>query len=449
MSKVRDKQIIEELKRTDGDRVKIGVIDIDGILRGKIMEKEKFLSSIKDGFGFCNVIFGWDSQDHCYEDTDLIGWHTGYPDGKAHVNLQSMRRLPWDKSVPMFIADFSQDETLGLVCPRSLFKRIVSQAEEMMYVPMMSSEFEWFNYKKGLDDVPADHPITSGMFGYSLLRMGQSREFVNDLWEGLQAGGIPIEGLHTETGPGVYEAAIKYTTALEAADRAALFKWMVKEIAHQHGIMPSFMAKPSVDLPGCSGHIHQSLWDKIKRKNVFADANGKQGMSNIMQHYIAGQLFCLPYILPMYAPTVNSYKRLVSGSWAATSVSWGIENRTTALRAIIGSSKSTRLETRVPGADTNPYLSMAAALASGLYGIRHKIELTQAPTTGNEYQSKGHRQLPKTLSEATALMKQSEIPTELFGETFVQHFVQSREWEWNQYRKAVTDWEVNRYFEII
>ena len=171
-------------------------------------------------------------------------------------------------------------------------------------------------------------------------------------------------------------------------------------------------------------------------------------MSDLMENYMAGQLFCLPHILPMIAPTVNSYKRLVEGAWAPTTLTWAIDNRTVALRALPASKKSTRIETRVVGSDTNPYLAMSACLASGLYGIKHKLKLQNA-TIGNGYADKSHGILPSNLRDATAAMKNSVVSNELFGETFVEHFIASREWEWRQFSGIVTDWEKKRYFEII
>ena len=168
-----------------------------------------------------------------------------------------------------------------------------------------------------------------------------------------------------------------------------------------------------------------------------------------MKQYIAGQLACLPHILPLFAPTINSYKRLVEGAWAPTTLTWGVDNRTVALRVLPGSKKSCRLETRVIGADVNPYLAMAGCLAAGLYGIKHKLELKQPATMGNGYKDFSNGTLPRTLEEATANMKQSGIAKEILGEGFVAHFVQTREWEWKQHLKAVTDWEYKRYFEII
>ncbi len=285
------------------------------------------------------------------------------------------------------------------------------------------------------------------MFGYSLLRATRHNLFFNELFDLLNQFSIPIEGLHTETGPGVYEAAILYSDILEAADRATLFKHAVKEIGMKHHIMPSFMAKWNEKLPGCGGHIHQSLW--ANDVNVFYDHNDPHQMSDVMKNYIAGLLYCLPHILPMYAPNINSYKRLVEGAWAPTTLTWGKDNRTTAIRAIPGGAKSTRIEFRVPGSDVNPYLAMSACLASGLYGIENKLALETPATIGNGYRNIDNGVLPRTLFDATKIMETSPIAQQLFGSAFVKHFTQTRHWEWNQSLKSVTDWEIKRYFEII
>jgi glutamine synthetase len=324
----------------------------------------------------------------------------------------------------------------------------------MGFQPIFAQEFEWFNFAetpqtahgKNFRDLTT---LSPGMFGYSILRSTLNNPFFTDLFDLLTSFGIPIEGLHTETGPGTYEAAIAYAPILEAADRAVLFKTAVKEIAYKHQIMATFMAKINENLPGCGGHVHQSLWDMDGGKNLFYDEADSDKLSETARSYIAGQLHCLPYILPMFAPTVNSYKRLVEGAWAPTTLTWGLDNRTTALRVLSGGSKSSRLETRVIGADVNPYLAMAACLAAGLYGISNKMKLDQQPTNGNGYQDFSHGTIPHTLIDATRNMQQSSIGIELFGETFTRHFVQSREWEWKQHLKAVTDWEYKRYFEII
>jgi glutamine synthetase len=286
------------------------------------------------------------------------------------------------------------------------------------------------------------------MFGYSLVRLAQNAPFVNALFDEMLAFGVPLEGLHTETGPGVFEAALLYDRPVEAADRAVLFKTGAKEIGQRFGILPSFMAKWNADLPGCSGHIHQSLWDLDGKKNLFHDDGRPHRMSALFESYVAGQLHCLPEILPFFAPTVNSYKRLVEGAWAPTKANWGVDNRTTALRVIPGSAKSTRLETRVNGSDTNPYLALAAALASGLYGIQQGLRLPSGPVKGSGYADADAPTLPRTLEEATERLARSEIARALFG-GFVDHFVATRRWEWRQFGKAVTNWELSRYFEII
>ncbi|WP_234572349.1 glutamine synthetase family protein [Rhodohalobacter sp. 614A] len=447
-------EIIKAVKEHDSEQVKFAVADMDGILRGKSISKDKFIKSLDDNIGFCNVVFGWDANDAVYDNSKVTGWHTGYPDSLATIDLSTFRKIPWNNNIPFFLGDFQNDEELSEVCPRSLLKRISAKCKELGFQPKFSNEYEWFNFRETPQSLKEkDHqnptPLTPGMFGYSILRSSLESEYFNDLFDQLRAFEVPLEGLHTETGDGVYEAAIEYTDVLEAADRSILFKTGVKEIAYRHDIIASFMAKWNINLPGCSGHIHQSLWDKNGEMNLFYDASGDLHLSKLLEQYIAGQLYCLPHILPMYAPTVNSYKRFVAGSWASTTVSWGIENRTTALRAIPAGKTSTRLETRVPGADINPYLAMAAALASGLYGIKNNLSLDISPTKGNEYTQSGNKALPKTLKEATDAMKSSDVPKELFGEAFTDHFIKTREWEWDQYSKQVTNWELQRYFEII
>ncbi len=447
--------IIRLLEEQQIEKIKLAVTDIDGILRGKVISFEKFKSIVEKGFGFCDVVFGWDAGDIAYDNSTITGWHTGYPDAQAVVDIQTFRRVPWEDRLPFFLADFRDAKQNALpVCPRGLLKKITQQALDDGYIPFFSQEFEWFNFLNDPDALQSGNlrdlqPMTNGMFGYSILRASQKGAYFHDLFNLLKKFDVPLEGLHTETGPGVYEAAILYANLPEAADRAVIFKSSVKEIAHRHGILATFMAKCNENLPGCSGHVHQSLWSKNGKQNLFYDANSKTGISQLMENYIAGQLHCLPHLLPMYAPTVNSYKRLVEGAWAPTTITWAIDNRTTALRALPGSAYSTRLETRVVGSDANPYLAMAACLASGLYGVKNKLPLTIPATNGNGYADKRNGTLPRNLWEAAQSMKHSTLAKELFGETFVEHFVGTREWEWRQFSKSVTDWELKRYMEII
>ncbi len=448
--------IIARLKEGKNAKIKVAIVDVDGILRGKFMHRDKFISAIESGFGFCSVVFGWDMADGAYDNNIVLtGWHTGYGDLEATIDLDTYRNIPWEEDTPFFLADFGGGPNPPLeICPRSLLKQTIKQAKDLGYAPMFSQEFEWFNFRETpstLQDKNFQNlqPLTPGMFGYSLLRMSENSDYFQDLFELLESFKIPLEGLHTETGPGVTEAAIQFSDILESADRAALFKSAVKEIAGKHGIIASFMAKQTSALPGCSGHIHQSLWNDSKKINLFYDADSKDRMSGLMKSYIAGQLHCLPEILPLLAPTINSYKRLVEGAWAPTTLTWGHDNRTTALRILTTGKKSTRIEHRVVGSDVNPYLAMTACLASGLYGIKHNLKLEVPPTMGNGYKDLNNGVLPANLMEASNRMKNSKIARELFGPAFVDHFTKTREWEWTRFAAEVTDWETKRYFEII
>ncbi|MFD2163247.1 glutamine synthetase family protein [Paradesertivirga mongoliensis] len=447
-------QIIKYLDDNKIERIKFAFADIDGVLRGKVIHRKKFLEGLESGYGFCDVVFGWDSADVLYDNSKITGWHSGYPDQLCSIDLSTFRTIPWQDGLPFFLADFSNSVSAHAACPRTLLKRMAADCNALGFHPEFAQEFEWFNFKETPQSLEEKEyvriqPISPGMHGYSIIRPSLYNDYNDDLFTLLRKFDVPIEALHTETGPGVYEAAIQHDDVLQSADQAVLLKTSVKEISYKHGMMASFMAKWNGSLPGCSGHIHQSLWDKKEGKNQFFNPADPDKMSDIMKQYLAGQLHCLPHILPMYAPTVNSYKRLVEGAWAPTTVTWGIENRTTAIRVINTSDKYTRIETRVPGSDTNPYLAMAAALASGLYGIKNKLSLDSPGTVGNAYANKEHKNLPSNLFEATTAMKDSDIATNLFGDDFVQHFCNTRLWEWRQFSKHVSDWELKRYFEII
>jgi len=445
--------IIEAVRTDPSDYVKVAVADIDGILRGKYMDKAKFLSSLDDGFGFCDVVFGWDSADECYDDAPYTGWASGYPDGAVQIDVSTFRTIPWEDQRPFFLCNYLGSRDDMVVCPRRVLQQVIDRAEAMGFKSFMGMEFEWFNFRETPESAHAKgyrdlEPLTPGMMGYSVLRQTHNQGFFGALLAEMRAFGVPLEGLHTETGPGVYEGAIVYSDPIEAADRGVLFKTGAKEIGHRFGILPTFMARYDTTLPGCSGHTHQSLWDLDTTTNLFYDSSDPHKMSPLFRHYIAGVVELLPELLAFVAPTVNSYKRLVDGYWAPTKPTWGIDNRTVACRVIPGSSKSTRLEFRVPGSDVNPYLACAASLAAGLYGVERKLELRPV-TTGSGYHDASADRLPRTLEQATARLAESTVMRELLGEGFVDHFVATREWEWRQFQDSVTDWEKNRYLEII
>src|SRR5688572_9596718 len=215
--------IVEAIRKSQVGKVKVAVSDIDGILRGKYIHRDKFFSAVEGGFGFCDVVFGWDMHDQCYDNTKLTGWHHGFPDALARIDVNTYRTVPWDGDVPFFLGDFVTAEGKPHpACPRQVLKRVLARAQKMGYTVMVGSEYEFFNFaetphtwaaKKGVDPTP----ITPGMFGYSLLRANLNRDYFNALIDEMARFGVPIEGLHTETGPGVYEAAIMFCEALEAA----------------------------------------------------------------------------------------------------------------------------------------------------------------------------------------------------------------------------------------
>ncbi|MEO7401086.1 MAG: glutamine synthetase family protein [Polaromonas sp.] len=448
---------VQALRQSGASKVKVAVSDIDGVLRGKYLHRDKFLGAVEPypegGFGFCDVVLGWDMTDACYDNTSATGWQHGFPDALARLDPNTARHVPWDEGIPFFLGEFvNADGSAHAVCPRQTLKRVLQRAEKLGFSVMTGMEFEWFNFletpqswaaKKGV----GPEPLTPGMFGYSLLRMNRNREFLKAIMDDMLAFGIPIEGLHTETGPGVLEVAILFSEALEQADRAILFKTGVKEIGARFGIMPSFMAKPHAQMPGCSGHIHQSLSDG--KHNLFYDAGQPRRMSPLFESYVAGQVACMMDFGPLIWPTINSYKRLVDGFWAPVKPTWGMDNRTASFRVIAGSPKATRLETRCPGADVNPYLAMAAVIAAGLDGVEKGLKLTTPPITGTNQGGENIARAPRTLIETTRRFQQSDIARDWLGDTFVDHFAATREWEWRQWLDAVTDWEMKRYFEII
>jgi glutamine synthetase len=448
------KTAMDFIKQHGIDNIKLAVTDIDGILRGKYVSRRKFEAALAKGFGFCDVIFGWDSSDELYQQDSFTGWGKGFADAWASIDPASCRALPTeDERAVMFLADFNGDRAAA-VCPRSLLKKLLTRLEKRGYTANAAAEFEFFLF----NETPASvrqkdyrqlQPITPDNFGYSILRSSTHADIYHQILDTSQSMGMPVEGLHTETGPGVLEAALEYCDALRAADNAVLFKTFVKVLAQRNQMMANFMAKWSNDYPGQSGHLHVSL-KRLDGSNAFYDVQQAGNMSDEMRWFIGGQQQLMPELLSMVASSCNSYTRLVPGFWAPTAATWGVDNRTCALRAIPGSASSQRVEYRVAAADINPYLALAAAIGSGLWGIEQQCE-PGPPTSGNAYDAKTDAalQLPQTLTEAASRLRQSTAARELFGDAFVEHYAYSREWEDQQQRKAVTNWQLRRYFEII
>ena len=445
-------QVRDYIATNDIQYIKVGVFDVDGVLRGKYMHRDKFLSSLKKGFGFCDVVLGWDSNDQLYDKSTFTGWHTAYPDASVRLIPETARPLPFEENTLLMLGEF--EGTAESVCPRGILRKVLDRAHGLGYNVKSSFEFEFFLFEESPHSVREKgytnlKSITPGFFGYSMLRSSVHSDFYHDLLNMCTEMHFPLEGLHTETGPGVLEAAIQVSDGLESADRAALFKTFTKVLAQKRDWMATFMAKWSMDWPGQSGHIHISLQDD-KGNAVFHDDSKAGNMSDEMRWFVGGQQALMPELLSMIACTVNSYTRLVPGFWAPTTATWGVDNRTCALRVFEGGPDSQRVEYRVAAADVNPYIALAASVGSGLWGIENKIEPTE-PVVGNAYEKKFPRKmaLPETLYEAAGRLRQSKAAIDLFGKDFVEHYAQSREWEEREYRKSVTNWEMDRYFEII
>ncbi|MFB9147599.1 glutamine synthetase family protein [Halomonas alkalicola] len=433
--------------------VKVGMFDMDGVMLGKYMRRDKFFHALDEGFAFCDVVLGWDSKDELYDNVKYTGWHTGYPDAQLRIVPESCREVPAEGDMLLFLAEFSGKAEA--ICPRGLLRRVLDQASTMGFKAHGSLEYEFFMFRETPESIRDKGfrnltPLTPDMMGYSMLRSSVHAELYHELLALSEAMDFPIEGLHTETGPGVLEAAIGVDEALSAGDKGALFKTFTKVWAQRRGLMATFMAKWSPDYPGQSGHIHLSLSHAESGESAFFDADKPYGMSDVQRHFVAGQQQLMPEFLAMFAPTINSYTRLIPGFWAPTEATWGVENRTTALRVIPGSAKSQRVEYRLGSADANPYLALAAAIGAGLYGIQQRLEPDEQ-VRGNAYEldHPEHQALPRTLWEAAQRLKASQPARALFGDDFVEHFAATREWEEREFRRHITDWELDRYFEII
>ncbi|KPI37810.1 Type-1 glutamine synthetase 2 [Cyphellophora attinorum] len=467
-------------------RVKLAGVDVDGMLRGKLVSKKKFLSVAKNGFGFCSVVFGWDMHDLTYfRELKISNKDNGYRDIVAKIDLGSFRRIPWEDNTPFFLVNFYDPDTDKPICacPRSLLKTTLAKVQKAGYGSMAGSEYEFFTFRAPKDasiqsskassattapflqtnPVDALPHLTQGMFGYSLTDPIHNQDWFYSVFETCEKFRCNVEGWHTESGPGVFEAALEFGDIAEMADRASMFKYVVKAMGSKHGITPCFMAKPRQGLPGNSGHMHCSIVDK-SGKNLFARAQKDPNppykdleyVSDLGRHFLAGLLDGLADVMPIIAPTINSYKRLVENFWAPVTVSWGLEHRAASIRLIappVASPKSTRFEIRVCGADTNPHLVLATILALGWRGIEEKLEIKIPPLSKSadvgSADDKGER-LPKNLKDSTArFMAKGSIARKVFGDDFVEHFGGTREHELRLWDEAVTDWEIKRYIETI
>lgn len=439
----------------------LGLADLDGVLRGKFVSLDKLRSLMRHGGGFCDCVFGWDVADELYEHPPgaawqgVTGWDTGFPDTDYRLLTATERRLP-DSEAPFFLGEFAGETGDHPACPRSLLRRVLARAESLGLVAQCGFEYEFFVFKETPDSVRAKGyrglaPVTPGNFGYSVLRAASQADLFQELLAHCIDFRMPLEGLHCETGPGVWEAALAGADALEAADRAVLFKTFAKSFFARREMMATFMAKWSMDYPGQSGHFHFSLHHadpSALPTNAFAGDDipdtARWALGGLMRH--------TPELLPMLAPTVNSFTRLVKGAWAPTASTWGVENRTAAFRFIPGSAARQHIECRVGGADGNPYLVAAATLGAALLGIEQRLE-PGASVQGNAYDAAdelpAELRFSPTLRESAERLAASAAARDLFGSTFVDHFAATRRWESERHERFVDDWQLARYFEII
>ena len=445
---------LAQYKERDVFQVKLGLTDIDGVIRGKYVGLEKFASLLTKQGGFCDCVFGWDVDDQLYDAGQYTGWHSGFPDVSYRLIVDSERWLP-EENCPFFIGEFVAAEGPHPLCPRSVLSGVLGEYAELGLRVRSGFEYEFFVFDETSRSAQEKDyrnliPLTPGNFGYSVLRASAQSTLFLELMDWCRRMDCDIEGLHCETGPGVWEAALQSHVGVEAADRANLFKTFAKVFFQKRDLMATFMAKWSMDYPGQSGHFHFSVSDETDT-NIFSDGAAPHGMSDVQRFAVGGLQRYLSELLPMLAPTINSYTRLVKGAWAPTAATWGVENRTSAIRVIPGGS-SQRIECRVGGADANPYLVAAAVLCAGLAGIREKLE-PESAVHGNAYEVEdslpGHLRFATNLGDAAEKMDGSKLARATFGDEFVEHFVMSRRWEVQEYQRSLNNWQLRRYFEII
>lgn len=433
--------------------VKLGVNDIDGVMRGKYLAAPDLLAALGGELGVCSCLIGWDCDDALYTNNPdgVTGWHTGFPDMPVTIAPETARDLPREFAGKGLLVLGELAGEAAAICPRTLLRKILEEATRMGFEVVVGFEYEFALFAESSETAHAKRfrdlePLSHGNFGYSILRSANFSGLCEGLLRDCAGMGVPLVGVHTENGPGIWEAAIGATGALEAADRAAVFKTFTKDFMRSQGVLATFMAKFAPEHQGLGGHIHISLHTKDGAA-AFHDKSG--GPAPLLDQFVAGQLALLPEFTALVAPTINSYARLVPGAWAPTAATWGEDNRTCALRLVGHSAASRRVEFRVAGADANPYLALAAALASGLEGIRKGLSKPSG-RTGNAYENPGDAsRLPESLADAARLFRSSAAARQWFGDRFVEHYALSREWEEARFRAAVTDWELRRYFEII
>ena len=446
--------------------ITLGLPDTNGIFRRKHFSGHHFLRSLSRGIPFSNAIFCWDLADNWVYPFKMGNIDQLFGDSVMKPDLTTFMVVPWEEQRATCISDlWTKQGAPVTISSRHVLRNLVERARSLGFEPMAAPELEIRFFREdgvslrkkdfGPDLVPL-HPLSKNYGSGSIC---SDDHLIADIASMMQDYGMDVESYLTEHAPGMYELNTAYADALTAADHAMLFKAGIKEIACQKGFMASFMSRWNEKEDGSSGHVHMSLWDCNRERNLFWDEDAERGMSSTMRHFLAGLLSALPDFMAIYAPLINSYKRHITNSSIRVPMctTWGIDNRSCTVRVLNHERRAIRIENRVPGADANFYLVFAAMIASGLYGIERKLELS-APLKGNAHQptaidqalvSGEIRSLAHNLTVATDMLARSAIAREYFGTDFIEHFVVTRRWEIQQYEQAVTNWERRRYLELI
>jgi glutamine synthetase len=433
--------------------------DLYGRLMGKRITVEFFLDSVAEkGMHACNYLFTVDMEMEPVSGYEYANWEQGYGDFHCVPDLETLRLASWlDKSALVFCDTYEEkSHQLTAVAPRTILRRQIQSLAELGYQAMGASELEYYIFQ---DSYHQSHekqyanltPMANYIEDYHILQGAREEPLNAAARKHLSASGVPVEFSKGEWGPGQHELNIRYADLLVMADRHTIYKQCFKNLADQLGISVTFMAKFDEKLAGSSCHIHMSLWDENREQNIFEGhipiGEHLPRVSDEFRWFLGGWLTHTPELMPFLAPTVNSYKRYQSGSWAPTGLAWSYDNRTAGFR-VVGQDQSLRIETRVPGADINPYLAYAALLAAGIDGIRNQIE-PPPMFNGDVYAARDLRQVPRTLRDAVDALDQSSFARRVFGDEVIDHYLHFYTTELTTFERAVTDWERRRYFEQI
>lgn len=426
-----------------------------GRFMGKRFDAEFFLAeAAQSGTHACDYLLTVDMEMEPVPGYAFANWELGYGDVHLVPDLTTLRLAAWLERSAVVLCDVIDERTHAFVdvAPRSMLRRQLQAIGASGFSAMAASELEYYLVRQSYQQAAAQeyaHLTRSGWYieDYHMLHGTRHEAFNAPVRRALKASGIPVENSKGEWGLGQHELNVRYAEVLEMADRHALYKQCLKDMADQMGMSVTFMAKFDAASAGSSSHIHLSLWRDGANAFAGSEALGNIQASPEFRWFLGGWLHHLPELMVFYAPTINSYKRYQAGSWAPTRVAWSSDNRTAGFR-IVGHGSSLRIESRIPGADCNPYLAYTAALASGFDGIRNRIEPPPA-FTGDVYQAQELPHVPRTLRAATDLFEASAFARRALGDGVVDHYTRTFRVEQAAFDAAVTDWERRRYFERI